>query len=64
MVNCICTDGIVCDSCASMQIEVLNASNATDCVALFPGVITSNEYELLRLAVTGWLDGLSGGHHD
>jgi hypothetical protein len=59
--TCTCADGVICDSCASSQIEALSAGS----VELEPGMLTSTEtagiVSALRSSATSWLASLGGG---
>lgn len=57
---CTCADGVICDSCASQQIE---SSIPPDFVELVPGMLNASEQDDLHLAATSWLTVLSGGQY-
>ena len=58
--TCTCTDGVICDSCASQQIE---SSVPPGFVELVPGVLNADEQNDLHLAATSWLSSLNGGQY-
>jgi len=58
--TCTCANGVICDSCASQQIE---ASVPAGFVELAPGVLNTDEQNDLHLAATEWLTVLNGGQY-
>jgi hypothetical protein len=57
---CTCADGVICDSCASQQIE---SSVPAGFVELLPGMLNTDEQDDLHLAATSWLSALNGGQY-
>lgn len=58
--TCTCADGVICDSCASQQIE---SSVPAGFVELLPGMLNTDEQDDLHLAATSWLSALDGGQY-